>query len=82
MKGRLTFAARAFLESTLDSASEGIVGETPADLTVDGWTGVGFVLNIAAAGVQLLANQVSAFEILLQNDIGPSGFKPGAQAHS
>lgn len=53
-----TYAARAFLQSGLTSATtEGIAGETLAGLTVDGWTGVGFVLNIAAAGIQLLANQ-------------------------
>ncbi|MGN6667492.1 MAG: hypothetical protein ACTHKH_11085 [Trinickia sp.] len=52
-----TYAARSMLQSGVTFGAEDIAGETLAGLTVDGWTGVGFVLNIAAAGVQLLANQ-------------------------
>lgn len=52
-----TFAARSLLQSGVTLTAEDIAGETLAGLTVDGWTGVGFVLNLGAAGVQLLANQ-------------------------
>lgn len=52
-----TYAARSLLQSGVTLTAEDIAGETLAGLTVDGWTGVGFVLNLAAAGVQFLANQ-------------------------
>lgn len=52
-----TYLARSAIQGAGELGLEDVAGATFAGLTADGWTGVGIVINIGAAGIQFLANQ-------------------------
>ncbi|WP_206952653.1 type IV pilus assembly protein FimV [Trinickia acidisoli] len=52
-----TYFARSMIQGAGTTGLDDIAGATFANLTADGWTGAGFVINIGAASIQFLANQ-------------------------